>query len=216
MSTTMQVEESSVHRYYDPASGEFVSDDPAVSLTDQPYSYASDDPLNENDLTGLASGGICGFVPGCGVVTDVQNTVSGATRKVVSELAPSGLDPAYSGLCFGGGFIIGAQACLDVTRQGAIYVTPSYGLTTPGITVSAHVGYIHGQTNPCPQLTDDYLHGRTLQGSGAFGAYGSGVWGNEGFFGNSDYGDEFGGGWPPGASLMQGYGFRLPFNAPGS
>jgi RHS repeat-associated protein len=47
-----------VARYYDPSSGEFLSIDPAVGLTEAPYFYAGDDPVNEGDPTGLG-GGIC-------------------------------------------------------------------------------------------------------------------------------------------------------------
>lgn len=39
-------------RYYNPATGQFLTVDPFVSLTGQPYSYAGDDPLNEVDATG--------------------------------------------------------------------------------------------------------------------------------------------------------------------
>ena len=41
------------NRYYDPATAQFLSVDPAVSLTQAPYSYANDDPVNEDDPLGL-------------------------------------------------------------------------------------------------------------------------------------------------------------------
>lgn len=122
--------------------------------------------------------------------------------------------PAYLGVCLGGGYIIGGQVCVDITRSGSIYVTPSIGLTTPGVTGGLHAGYIHGATDPSACQTDSFLHGLGLQGSGTAGLSVSGLWGNEGGTGNSDYGDEVGVGWQPGASLMQGYGFRMPFNGP--
>ena len=42
------------NRYFDPASGQFVCRDPAVSATRQPYSYAGDTPLNAKDPLVLA------------------------------------------------------------------------------------------------------------------------------------------------------------------
>lgn len=41
------------NRYYDPATGQFLSRDPLVALTQAPYSYADDSPLNETDPLGL-------------------------------------------------------------------------------------------------------------------------------------------------------------------
>jgi len=42
-----------VHRYYDPATSQFVSVDPAVASTAQAYAFANDDPLNGTDPLGL-------------------------------------------------------------------------------------------------------------------------------------------------------------------
>jgi RHS repeat-associated protein len=44
-----------INRYYDPAMGQFVSVDPEVLETGQPYSYATDDPVNVTDPSGLGS-----------------------------------------------------------------------------------------------------------------------------------------------------------------
>ncbi len=41
-------------RWYDPATGQFISVDALVALTDQPYEYAGSDPVNLTDPTGLA------------------------------------------------------------------------------------------------------------------------------------------------------------------
>ena len=40
-------------RYYDPATGQFLSVDPLVDINGQPYAYADDNPVNETDPTGL-------------------------------------------------------------------------------------------------------------------------------------------------------------------
>jgi RHS repeat-associated protein len=44
-------------RYYDPATGQFLSRDPLVALTHAPYSDASGNPLNLSDPSGLGCGG---------------------------------------------------------------------------------------------------------------------------------------------------------------
>ena len=40
-------------RWYDPATGQFLSLDPQVATTNAPYNYASDDPIDQTDPSGL-------------------------------------------------------------------------------------------------------------------------------------------------------------------
>ena len=50
-------------RYYEPATAQFISVDPRVSGSGQPYAFAADDPINASDPLGqwpCASGGTCG------------------------------------------------------------------------------------------------------------------------------------------------------------
>jgi hypothetical protein len=42
-----------VGRYYDPTTGQFLTVDPMVEETGQPYAYTGDDPVNETDPLGL-------------------------------------------------------------------------------------------------------------------------------------------------------------------
>ena len=51
-----------VHRYYDPATAQFLSRDPLVAQTGTPYAYTANDPLNATDPSGLSGGAV---VPGC-------------------------------------------------------------------------------------------------------------------------------------------------------
>src|SRR5581483_8694675 len=44
-------------RWYDPATGQFISQDPLVDQTLQPYAYAGDTPINASDPTGLCQAG---------------------------------------------------------------------------------------------------------------------------------------------------------------
>ncbi len=48
-------------RWYDPATGQFTSVDALVALTDQPYSYAGNNPINGGDFSGLCASGIGQF-----------------------------------------------------------------------------------------------------------------------------------------------------------
>jgi RHS repeat-associated protein len=47
-------------RTYDPATGQFLSVDPVVAETGDPYGYAESNPLNRSDPTGLTVYGVCG------------------------------------------------------------------------------------------------------------------------------------------------------------
>jgi RHS repeat-associated protein len=43
-----------INRWYDPKTGQWLTQDPIVELTGQAYSYAADNPINASDPTGLA------------------------------------------------------------------------------------------------------------------------------------------------------------------
>ncbi|MGH9045300.1 MAG: RHS repeat-associated core domain-containing protein [Acidimicrobiales bacterium] len=45
--------DGSIDRYYDPSTEQFVSVDPLVAVTQAPYYYVEDDPVNESDPNGL-------------------------------------------------------------------------------------------------------------------------------------------------------------------
>ncbi|MHB2024532.1 MAG: RHS repeat-associated core domain-containing protein [Mycobacteriales bacterium] len=49
-------------RYYDPATGQFLSRDLLAALTGSPYGYVGDNPLNYGDPSGLATIGECAGV----------------------------------------------------------------------------------------------------------------------------------------------------------
>jgi len=62
-------------RDYSPSAGTFTSADPLLSVSGEPYAYADDDPVGATDPSGAIT---CpGWIPGCGVITDVQHFVSG-------------------------------------------------------------------------------------------------------------------------------------------
>jgi RHS repeat-associated protein len=58
-----------INRYYDPTTGQFLSVDPLVSLTQTPYGYAGGDPVNGVDPSGLRwCWGVCTFTEGAHVI----------------------------------------------------------------------------------------------------------------------------------------------------
>ena len=52
---TSRLESSSVRRYYDPQTGQFISVDPAVDQTETPYAYVDGDPVDSTDPLGLGN-----------------------------------------------------------------------------------------------------------------------------------------------------------------
>ncbi|HEU5371377.1 MAG TPA: RHS repeat-associated core domain-containing protein [Gaiellaceae bacterium] len=79
-------------RYYDPATGQFISRDPISPITKAPYAYVGGDPLNTLDVDGLC----------CGWLTDnpVTNTLTSAYHG-----AESGFHAAAPYISVGAGFI---------------------------------------------------------------------------------------------------------------
>jgi len=69
-------------RVYDPATAQFLTVDPLKPVTQAPYSYAGDNPLNYLDRTGLSS---CSIVPGSS--ENCFSEVSGAIGSVLESAA---------------------------------------------------------------------------------------------------------------------------------
>jgi hypothetical protein len=85
--------EACVARYYDPATGQFLSIDPDVAQTEAPFDYTGDDPVNEVDPTGLlfgiSFGGLCiryvtcpGSTPKAHIDQDIANFAGGVLNGI--------------------------------------------------------------------------------------------------------------------------------------
>jgi len=99
-------------RWYDPGTGQFMSVDPDLAETDEPYAYAGDDPVNRSDPTGL----IPTTQNDCVVETFgkwcsgyLESTPSGNLNQIAFvDLQGFGL-PRYEAAAFVGNFIVESQ-----------------------------------------------------------------------------------------------------------
>ena len=136
-------------RYYDPATGQFITSDPLEAVTQRPYSYAGDDPVNETDPSGLACGvstssvgsffgGLGGDITGCpeAAASTVWNYTGGAVYNYLSTHTV-GLCANFSG---GAGVVGTAEGCVALvggspTLIGAL----GFGAGSPSVQVSGGV-----------------------------------------------------------------------------
>lgn len=72
------------HRYYDPTTAQFLTIDPKLAATRQPYAYVEDNPLNGIDPTGLCSMWDLGF---CQLGNAISSAASTVNRAVVDVVA---------------------------------------------------------------------------------------------------------------------------------
>ncbi len=132
-------------RDYDPATGQFLTVDPAVDSTRQPYAYAGNNPLLVTDPTGLdwisdASGGLVAFKSfvddavgniGAGLLGAADAVTGGLSTEIIRAVAP-GVDCFIEehDTAFGAGQIVGTIA--DIVVSTALIVTGVGGLAVLG------------------------------------------------------------------------------------
>jgi hypothetical protein len=79
----------SINRYYDPATDQFLSVDPDVPTTDQPYVFVNDDPLNLQDPLGIYA------ISGTGQNSFTTTTLNKETHTIkTTTIVTSGSKPA--------------------------------------------------------------------------------------------------------------------------
>jgi RHS repeat-associated protein len=106
-----------INRYYDPATEQFISVDPLVSVTGQPFSYANGNPVNGSDPSGLDFWSDVSSVATVVAVVAVVATVT-VTTAGVGDVVIAGAGGAIAGGISGSGL---ATAGL-VTAGGAASV----------------------------------------------------------------------------------------------
>lgn len=205
-------------RYYDPATGQFLTRDPLETITNAPYAYANGDPVNNSDPSGLLSlSDVVQAIPAVGLAVQVANTVASVVDQGrlpdyvtvnVSAVAPV-LGPLG----------VGAGGNLTVTRHGQVYVGPEFSAGLAGLSVSVRGGWINQSATPSACDTDQFVSGLGVTASGyvpaVLGVVGpsAGVtWGNVGATATNSTATEVGVGVGAGhnAGISVGLNFRLP------
>ncbi len=170
-------------RTYDPATGQFLSVDPLVAQTHQPYSYAFDNPTNVTDPSGL-----CGstsswgsFWANCGSdATGGASTAWNATGgQVVNYIGNHTIGVCLS-LSGGAGVYGSASGCVALVGGTPTAIgTLGFGASSPG--VSGTVGLLTSNATTPSELD------KWFGVAGASGDLGLAV-GDETSFGNSPCG----------------------------
>ncbi len=150
-----------VHRYYDPSTGQFLTVDPLAAETGQPFSYANDDPVNLRDASGLCGGwGCVGYCAG-GVEEGVDALGVGALGVVaegtaIASCAVVGPLCAVPIVVLGGLFVgAGALAYLsgrDFVESG-VFGNPPRLNVVPGPFGTTHQGALASLNLDCRKWT---------------------------------------------------------------
>jgi RHS repeat-associated protein len=135
--TTTFAFEGSINRYYDPATGEFLSVDPDVAETGQPYAYTDDDPVNAIDPDGLD----CGLFS---VVCGAYDATAGGVKTAAADTGHFVAEhhQVIEQVATVAGAIIGMAACDAATAGACSAFTPYVGALV-GTAVYAEGGGQH-------------------------------------------------------------------------
>ncbi len=107
-------------RYYDPTTAQLLSVDPAYSATSQTYAYASDNPLNVTDPSGLCSGIFdCAKAAGQWASNKMQEGTSYVSSQVEQTKSwfahhVSFTPPHYIGAQAIAGYVLGAYGAFEL------------------------------------------------------------------------------------------------------
>ncbi len=120
--TTIIAPTCSINRYYDPSTDSFISVDPDVQQTDQPYAFVNDDPLNATDPSGLSG-------------QEIINEAIPCTGNCTGESLVSVISDHWRGLAQIATIAVGLAGCatvvgcvlLGAATGGAFYAEGSAG-----------------------------------------------------------------------------------------
>lgn len=112
-----------VNRYYDPQTAQFLSVDPLVGITQSPFGYVYDDPINGTDPLGL----------GCGIFSFV---CTAASYVVHHPLQTVGIVTGVAAAATGVGAVVEAAGITSAVAAGASVAEASAGALAYGTTAA--------------------------------------------------------------------------------
>jgi RHS repeat-associated protein len=90
-----------INRYYDPQTGQFLNLDSLADLTERPYIYSGDDPVNLVDPSGQCAASAATLDPGqsgCGAIWQKLLTRAFANKRTTGNVGPHGAFTRYEEL----------------------------------------------------------------------------------------------------------------------
>ena len=122
-------------RYYDSTTGQFLSSDPAVATTRQPYAYVNDNPLDNADPTGLYD---CGWAFwNC---VHPQNLINGDNRDFVNNFQNGGYMAIGVPLVLAGGIALAGLA--PTTGATAVGIAGAVGAAIDSAVTGASIARV--------------------------------------------------------------------------
>ena len=116
------------NRYYDPTTASFLSLDPVVSLTQAPYSYANDNPVNEEDPLGL-----WGWNPISDVTQAAKDTGHFVAQHKKGIEIGAGIALGVAAAATGVGAVVEAAGIASAVAAGAGVAEASTGAIVAGV-----------------------------------------------------------------------------------
>ncbi len=164
-----------VNRYYDPSTGQFLSVDPLVGVTDQPYQYVGGDPVNFTDPTGLA----CWAALELGFTQASRQCWKSGYKRAGHDIARKTIALCVSGSA---AFGPGVQGSLCIGHSGSQwFVAESGGGGGGSPNLSVSIGIMYSNADMPKQLAGPFAQaggaGYPVEDGpsvGAEGAYGTG------------------------------------------
>jgi RHS repeat-associated protein len=157
-------------RYYDAATAQFLSRDPAVGLTRSPYAYVGSNPLNSTDPSGLGpeedlhDQGTAPVFPEGDVEADMwQKDLVGEMRNESSDSVDQGAQSTEEASSVAAYEAQQAETCVERSAQAEIRVkVGDQWQTIPPEQAPTSTGML--QVNPPPQYKDNFSGWRVILG----------------------------------------------------